>query len=74
MEELKTLKDLENEQIKGFDSKLKTGILPSRYYCWTDELKAEAVKWAKRMNDDDVDEHAITSFMNFFNLTEEDLE
>lgn len=69
MTKLKTLKDLENEQIRGFDSKLKTGILPSRYYCWTDELKAEAVKWVKekgwKLNRED--------FMDFFNLTEHDL-
>ena len=36
-------------------------------------LKAEAVKWANAMYDDEVDEHGIDSFMNFFNLTEEDL-
>ena len=59
--ELKTLKDLDNGiNTNGYDE----SHLVSRY-----ELKAEAVKWVKYLDMYPADK----AFMEFFNLTEEDL-
>jgi hypothetical protein len=69
MKELKTLKDIE-----GFskeDNRKARGllILEDR-----ERIKAEAVKWVKTMSEPNAENYnAIKHFMNFFNLTEEDL-
>ena len=63
--ELKTLKDL-SWDYDGilFDRKVK--IISE------DKLKAEAVKWVKHM-DSMGEPYASLSFINFFNLTSEEL-
>ena len=56
MKELKTLKDLEE------------GKYSFKGLVRLDHLKAEAVKWVKRMNN-----YEALAWKKFFNLTEEDL-
>jgi len=75
MVELKTLKDLEWEIISGVDYRRNTA-------CRVSELRAEAVKWVKREMTEYADDCKWNRgwndcmkevFMDFFNLTEEDL-
>jgi len=56
MKELKTLKDLEE------------GKYSFKGLVRLDHLKAEAVKWVKRMNN-----YEALAWKKFFNLTEDDL-
>jgi len=58
MKELKTLKDLmKPAHCRNYAMLIKAG-----------EIKAEAVKWVKRMNN-----YEALAWKKFFNLTEEDL-
>ena len=62
MKKLRSLKDI--EKIKGF--KYSDYII--------EELKAEAVKWVKKLRVEFKDNSGKTDFIKeFFNLTEEDL-
>ncbi len=60
---MKTLKDIEIRKIA------------TRTYCFSDELKQEAIKWIKNWNQINKKDNAnmIYAFENFFNITEEDL-
>jgi len=69
--ELKTLKEL-----KGMDSNEFTG--EGEKYGWKHifDIKKEAIKWIKYHNNKEYHtepETLVEGFMNFFNLTEEDL-
>jgi hypothetical protein len=64
MTKLKTLKDIFEEE--NWDCEIHDEANPINFQ---DKLKQEAIKWVKAMSDDD----DITSWMDFFNLTEEDL-
>ena len=71
MTELKTLKDFRVYRKPIFESteKMKEGI---NWVC--DELKAEAVKWIKdALKNKPIHQDELFIFMDFFNLTEEDL-
>ena len=65
--ELKTLKDLKGWAIDGTDAK-KYNVVEIGL------LKAEAVKWVKKLIRKEPHSDAILEFQIFFNLTEEDLE
>jgi hypothetical protein len=73
-EELKTLKDLDKNWIKG-DGRLESEI---RWY--KSQIRAEAVKWVKELIGQDIQEDnsknevSVAHFIDFFNLTKEDLE
>lgn len=67
MEELKTLKDL--SALKKYVGDVEVGIKEYSNIVYVDELKAEAVKWEKKEQSEDV----ILWIIDFFNLTEEDL-
>lgn len=58
MSELKTLKDMNLNDIDGYNEAI---------------LKAEAVKWVKKYRKQGFERVAV-EFMQFFNLTEEDLQ
>jgi len=73
--ELKTLKDLEiHHQVEPVNEK-QIKVNGTLFGRWNSiiiqpmDLKAEAIKWVKEMSDED----DITPWMEFFNLTEEDL-
>lgn len=58
---LKTLKDL----VRGVEE-IHTWISP-------DELKAEAIKWVKAIEEDIVQAWTVLWIQEFFNITEEDI-
>lgn len=62
--EPKTLKEITEEDIMS--QKVN--------YVLVDDLKAEAVKWVKKMISEPKDFIAEDEFIKFFNLTEEDLQ
>jgi len=66
MKELKTLKDLETQDYCSDGKTLQGTGLIDMYY-----LKQEAIKWDKKLADDDF-RKAV--WRTFFNITEEDLE
>ena len=68
----KTLKDFR----KSLDTQAEVGIYYTNIVL--DMMKAEAIKWVKYWRDlDDIpnreNEYTDSDFMNFFNITEEDL-
>lgn len=85
-EELKTLKDIEEDLLKSY----KEVGDEDNFTFPTEELKAAAVKWVKELSNKEckhikvgeipvtitsyISEEARAVFMHFFNLTEEDLE
>ena len=63
-EKLKTLKEIENKPMYESVTRFKP-------FVYSDDIRAEAVKWVKCEDFDDVD--GWDCFKMFFNLTEEDL-
>jgi len=63
MTDLKTLKDLESEYIDCENA---------CNYIFT-ELRAEAIKWVKEINESIIEPSVQDFIKDFFNLTEEDL-
>ena len=64
MTELKTLKDIPKNYLGGERLTLEQ---------YQRELKAEAVKWVKKFYNPNKTTMEIKNWINFFNLTEEDL-
>ena len=72
MTELRTLKDIELKE-RGINITDLRTLETLRRYDYN--LRAEAIKWIKQANRCGCDKcrHASISFMDFFNITEEDL-
>lgn len=72
---LKDINDsLEGMPLEKLTSFEKNKITPREFKVNVEELKAEAVKWVKKINKDGGMCHTCDElWINFFNLTEEDL-
>ena len=77
MKELKTLKDLRFKANKK--SIVNQELLDLMIKCYNEILKQEAVKWVKELREqdkkwnDNQNEVSIAHFIDFFNITGEDL-
>ena len=69
MKELKTLKDLKDYEFL----KLEEGFMEGHKFKDVDELKAEAVKRIKALEDGEIESLNRYDWEHFFNITEEDL-
>ena len=72
MTELKTLKDLEEENDEDVMEEFELNE-EQRYWIYSSKLKAEAVKWVKNELIYDSDKEVVRWIKHFFNLPEEDL-
>lgn len=79
MTELKTLKDLEFEQVTDVRPDGYEGNVPfrkkivKRKCVFSYLLKAEAIKWVKHFYNPDKTTMEIKEWLHFFNITEEEL-